>query len=205
MGIKLQGHKIHINLTIPLPYKYRGGGVAVFRTNGNTPEVLLGLRVNNPGRGLWSFPGGGAEYKERLASAALREFREETGVQLYRRYITRTGVFSIKMPFFEWNTLVLESNQNIDPAKRFAANKTVKEHGGTFDADEFLFMRWVPVSETSGLKLHRWVKDVIDFYLSGKMLPYTPKFPELGYPKPKKIKLSERKTLNNLQEFPYGV
>ena len=178
MGIKLQGHKIHINLTIPLPYKYRGGGVAVFRNNARRPEVLLGLRANNPGRGLWSFPGGGAEDKEKLATAALREFREETGVQLYRRYITRTGVFSIESPFFEWNTLMIESTQSIDLDKKVITSKTAKERGDVFDVDEFLSLRWIPVSKIAGLKLHRWVKDVINFYLSGKMTPCVPKSPK---------------------------
>ena len=76
--------------------------MAVFRIKNNQPEVLLGLRANNPGRGLWSFPGGAAEGKEKLSTAALREFKEETGVQLYGRYITRRCLFR-RLPIFYRN------------------------------------------------------------------------------------------------------
>jgi hypothetical protein len=50
MSISVTEKKLHISLTIPLPYQYRGGGMAVFR-NSVQPEVLLGLRANNPGQG----------------------------------------------------------------------------------------------------------------------------------------------------------
>jgi 8-oxo-dGTP pyrophosphatase MutT (NUDIX family) len=171
MSIEIQGHKLRINLTIPLPYKYRGGGVAVFRINNGKPEVLLGLRANNPGRGTWSFPGGGAEKEERLITAAVREFREETGVQLFRRYITKTGVFQVKRLFFEWNTIIIESTQNIPVRKHPEKNYEFKNRAsGEFDS-----LRWIPVPEIGNYKLHRWVRNVIDFYLSGKMDIYTPK------------------------------
>jgi 8-oxo-dGTP pyrophosphatase MutT (NUDIX family) len=186
MGIKVQGHKIHINLTIPLPYKYRGGGVAVFRINDGHPEVLLGLRANSPGRGLWTFPGGGAEAQERLSATAVREFREETGVQLYGRYITKTGLFTIKNVFFEWNTLIIESTQNI-PIKYQKANYS-KDWG--LIGGEFISLRWIPLYEIANYKLHRWVMNVVNFYLSGEMKPYTAKPPKdevRALSKPKQI------------------
>jgi 8-oxo-dGTP pyrophosphatase MutT (NUDIX family) len=172
---------LHINLTIPLPRKYRGGGVAVFRSNGGKPEVLLGLRANNPGRGLWTFPGGGAEGTEKLTTAAVREFREETGVQLYGRYITRTGLFQINTFFFEWNTLIIESNQEIDPCKRFKSYKEKAKDGTVQDyfyGGEFISLRWVPLSEIENYKLHRWVLDVVNYYKSDKMKPYVAKPPK---------------------------
>jgi 8-oxo-dGTP pyrophosphatase MutT (NUDIX family) len=149
--------------------------VAVFRTSNGQPEVLLGLRTNNPGKGLWTFPGGGAEGEEKLSTAAVREFREETGIQLYGRYITRTGIFQIKNPFFEWNTLIIESTQNIDPNKRLKPRTEIDKHGirrEYFYGGEFLSMRWVSIVDLDSFKLHRWVKDVINFYMSGKMKPY---------------------------------
>jgi len=168
--ISVNDHKLHLNITIPLPCKYRGGGTAVFRIKDDKPEVLLGLRANNPGRGLWSFPGGCAEGKEKLSSAAIREFKEETGVQLYGRYVTRSGIFRIRNFLFEWNTVLIETTQDINIGKRFyAENKTseTRYYGG-----EFISMRWVPLSDIADLKLHRWVKDVINFYINGKMEPY---------------------------------
>jgi 8-oxo-dGTP pyrophosphatase MutT (NUDIX family) len=147
--------------------------VAVFRINNGLPEVLLGLRANNPGKGLWTFPGGEAEGCERLSAAAVREFREETGVQLYGRYITKTGLFNINNFFFEWNTLIIESTQNISPNKTFQ-----KEYG--LIGGEFISLRWIPLAEIDDYKLHRWVKNVVSFYLSGKMKPYKAKPPKEG-------------------------
>ena len=182
--ISIKGNKLHIDITIPLPRKYRGGGVAVFRINNGQPEVLLGLRENNPGRGLWSFPGGGAEGSEKLSTAALREFKEETGVQLYGRYINRTGIFKINNYFFEWNTVLIESSQDIDfPKKEFKRNNCNLNN-------EFISLRWILISELGNFKLHRWVKDAVNVYTSGKMEPYTatpPKDLKL-LPKPAKSK-----------------
>jgi 8-oxo-dGTP pyrophosphatase MutT (NUDIX family) len=170
MGILVKGYNLHINLTIPLPHRYRGGGMAVFRINNGHPEVLLGLRVNSPGRGTWSFPGGGANGKERLMSAAVREFREETGVQIYRRYITKVGIFSIKNWFFEWDTIIIETTQGIFINKFLKRDQTLDLGYGR----EFLSLRWVSIFEIGNYKLHRWVNDVINFYLSGKLALYTP-------------------------------
>lgn len=44
-------------------------------------EVLLIRRGTPPRQGEWSLPGGRIEFGERAVNAALRELREETGVQ----------------------------------------------------------------------------------------------------------------------------
>jgi 8-oxo-dGTP diphosphatase len=44
-------------------------------------RVLLAARANPPARGLFSLPGGLVEPGERMADAALRELREEVGVE----------------------------------------------------------------------------------------------------------------------------
>lgn len=43
-------------------------------------RVLLVRRAKNPDRGLWGFPGGRIEPGETTKAAAVRELREETGV-----------------------------------------------------------------------------------------------------------------------------
>jgi 8-oxo-dGTP pyrophosphatase MutT (NUDIX family) len=159
--------------------------VALFRVNKERPEVLLGLRANNPGRGLWTFPGGGVEGCERLSTAAVREFREETGVQLYGRYITKTGLFSINNFLFEWDTLIIESTQEIS-----SANCINKNFHQEFIGGEFISLRWIPLVEIGDYKLHRWVREVVNFYLSGKMKPYKAKPPKegsKGLSKPKRV------------------
>src|SRR5687768_15799855 len=42
--------------------------------------LLMVQRANEPGKGLWSLPGGRVEQGEYLADALRREVREETGL-----------------------------------------------------------------------------------------------------------------------------
>lgn len=45
-------------------------------------EVLLVKRKHEPGKGLWSIPGGLVELGERLRDAVKREILEETGMEV---------------------------------------------------------------------------------------------------------------------------
>lgn len=47
---------------------------------GDGPRLLLVRRANEPGRGLWSLPGGRVEAGESDEAAVVREVREETGL-----------------------------------------------------------------------------------------------------------------------------
>ena len=69
---------------------YQGAGVMIYHVQDKDKvSVLLGKRVNNPDKGLWSIPGGGWEKFDvdksgnpDLAETARREMREETGFYL---------------------------------------------------------------------------------------------------------------------------
>ena len=54
-----------------------GASIAVIRDG----RVLLAARANEPMRGVWTLPGGKVEAGETLAEAALRELREEVGLE----------------------------------------------------------------------------------------------------------------------------
>lgn len=43
-------------------------------------KVLLVQRAYNPGKGVWTIPGGYVDQKEKIADAIAREIREETGI-----------------------------------------------------------------------------------------------------------------------------
>lgn len=52
--------------------------IAVFRTNGT---VLIATRTKPPATDVWSLPGGKVEPGETLEAAALRELKEEVGLE----------------------------------------------------------------------------------------------------------------------------
>lgn len=55
-----------------------GIGVIILKNN----KVLLGKRKSNHGKGSWSFPGGHLEAKEEFLDCAVRETKEETGLEI---------------------------------------------------------------------------------------------------------------------------
>ena len=52
----------------------------VTRVTGRGREVLLVRRANPPQPGHWGFPGGKVDWGEGVAQAAIRELKEETGI-----------------------------------------------------------------------------------------------------------------------------
>jgi 8-oxo-dGTP diphosphatase len=56
-------------------------GVSAIILDGD--KILLEKRKNSPGKGKWSVPGGLVELGERIEQAAIREVKEETGLDVY--------------------------------------------------------------------------------------------------------------------------
>jgi len=59
-------------------------------------EVLLTRRKYDPRAGTWSIPGGYVEYGETVEETAIRELKEETGLEIHLKGIL--GVYSDRGP-----------------------------------------------------------------------------------------------------------
>ncbi len=59
-----------------------GVGTVVLRSGEAGEEVLLVRRGKEPRKGQWSIPGGRQEWGETVRQAAIREVREETGIEV---------------------------------------------------------------------------------------------------------------------------
>jgi 8-oxo-dGTP diphosphatase len=75
------------------------GGVVVHER-----RLLLVRRGQEPGRGLWSVPGGRLEPGETLAEGCLREVLEETGV----RVVAGAVVGTVERPAPDGSTYVID-------------------------------------------------------------------------------------------------
>ena len=64
----------------------------VFGIDGSDLKVLLIERGSEPYKGCWAFPGGFLNMDETAEQGALRELKEETGLDLH--HITQVGAFS---------------------------------------------------------------------------------------------------------------
>ncbi|KWW29699.1 MAG: 7,8-dihydro-8-oxoguanine triphosphatase [bacterium P3] len=64
----------------------------VFGLDGHNLKILLVERGTDPCKGMWAFPGGFMNIDETAEQCALRELKEETGLEL--RFIRQIGAFS---------------------------------------------------------------------------------------------------------------
>jgi ADP-ribose pyrophosphatase YjhB (NUDIX family) len=117
-------------------------------------KVLLVRRGNEPGRGKWSLPGGRIRFGERSEEAALREMREETGLEVrLRRVVDVVDVF--------WRSErgeLLEHFVIVD----FEAEVV----GGELrPADDVLDARWFSPEELKGLEMTESTKRFLEEHL----------------------------------------
>ena len=83
-------------------FPYHGAGIALVLDG----KVLVGRRSDKPFHGLWSIPGGcrekGLDADDR--ATAIREFREETEIDVSSLDAECFGSWTLKAPFFSWTT-----------------------------------------------------------------------------------------------------
>ena len=115
------------------------GALAVVLNNGH---VLLAQRSKSPGAGLWGFPGGHVEWGETALQAAVRELREETGIEAEARaYITNID-------------LVRHRPDGAVELHYLLAAVLCAPLGGVLRAgDDAAAVRWVPFADVTGYRL----------------------------------------------------
>ena len=97
--------------------------------------LLMVQRAHEPGKGLWSLPGGRVEAGELLADAVRREVAEETGLDVEVGELA--GI--LEVPEDELHYVILDFHAVI-------ANSTDPKPGGDAGA-----ARWVPLTEVASL------------------------------------------------------
>jgi 8-oxo-dGTP diphosphatase len=112
-------------------------GVVVLRGD----EVLLVRRGTAPRLGQWSLPGGRIEWGETAVAAALRELKEETGVEAELLGLIEVvdGIFTSRTSGEVTRHYVL-----IDFAARWVSGEPVA-------GDDAAEARFVPASEVAGM------------------------------------------------------
>ena len=85
---------------------YRGAGIAFFRQKDGRYEVFLGKRKHNPGKGKWSFAGGGMDARDGgdFLATAKRETEEEMNKAVDNLAASPRGSFHINLGFYRWET-----------------------------------------------------------------------------------------------------
>lgn len=134
-------------------YKYPHPAVTsdciVFNFEGDVISVLLIKRKNEPYKDCWAFPGGFINIDESAENAAVRELKEETGLDVAKI-----------------EQLKAYSNPERDPRERvitiaFIAESKIKEVKGSDDAKE---AKWFDISNLPPLAFdhEQILKDAID-------------------------------------------
>jgi acetyl-CoA carboxylase carboxyl transferase subunit beta len=100
-------------------------------------EVLLIRRGREPAKGKWSLPGGSVQRSETPAQAALREVREETGLE-------------VEVETDLWRITVALSPQHEFDLVGFLANY---RGGDPVAADDAELARWVTAVEFESLEV----------------------------------------------------
>jgi 8-oxo-dGTP pyrophosphatase MutT (NUDIX family) len=119
-------------------------------------ELLLQRRRDT---GQWALPGGAQELGETIAECAVRECREETGVDVDVTGIL--GVYSDPRHIVEYSDGEVRQEYEVTLLARPIGGKPTIN-------DEASDVRWVPPADLDALDIHATMRRQIDHYLTGQ-------------------------------------
>jgi ADP-ribose pyrophosphatase YjhB (NUDIX family) len=124
-------------------------------------EVLLIQRSDNQN---WAVPGGAIDLGESLVRAAVRETREETGIDC-----EITGLVGI---YTDPKHVILYTS-NDEARQEFSILLTAHATGGApTRSDESSEVRWVPPTDLDGYPMDRSMRLRLGHFLGGRAEPY---------------------------------
>lgn len=134
--------------------------VNVVVTN-DAEELLLIRRSDNDN---WAVPGGAVDLGESLAQAAMRETREESGIEC-----EITGLVGI---YTDPRHVILYTS-NGEVRQEFSVLLTARVTGGELaTSSESSEVRWVPAAEAGAYPMDRSMRLRIGHYLAGSSMPF---------------------------------
>ena len=123
-------------------------------------HILLIKRRDNT---LWALPGGGHDIGETIADTAVREVKEETGLD-----VEVTGLVGV---YTNPQHVVAFSDGEV--RQQFSLSFTTKVLGGTLAIDdESTEIAWTHPDDMTGLDMHPSMRLRIDHYLQHRDAPY---------------------------------
>ncbi|MER5866539.1 NUDIX domain-containing protein [Kitasatospora sp. NPDC002040] len=123
-------------------------------------RILMQRRADS---GLWALPGGGMELDDSLPGTAVREVREETGLD-----VEITGLVGT---YTDPRHVIAYTDGEV--RRQFNVCFTARVVGGRpAVSDESLELRWVAPDETDGLPMHHTQRLRVQHYREARPTPY---------------------------------
>ncbi|MFI2710062.1 NUDIX hydrolase [Micromonospora sp. NPDC018662] len=123
-------------------------------------RLLLIRRTDN---GLWALPGGGQEFGEYIAETAVRETREEAGVEI--EVTSVVGIYTNPNHVVEYSDGEVRQQFSICFRGRYVS-------GQPTPSDESSEVRWVAREELDDLTIHPSMRLRIDHGFENRKQPY---------------------------------
>jgi len=123
-------------------------------------EILMQRRADN---GLWALPGGTMDFGESIGETAIREVREETGVDVEIDGIV--GIYSDPRHLIEYSDGEVRQQFNICFSARLL--------GGTLHtSDESTEVAWIKPESLESLPIHNTTRLRLRHFLERRASPY---------------------------------